>query len=66
MPKLKGKETLQNYKTEYVNQIREWIELHKAEIILAWWATYGFKPDNAELVHEMTDTGTKIYMRERK
>jgi len=65
LPNIEIKKKLQDYRTEYVDQVRRWIELHKTEIILAWSATYGFEPNKAEIVHEMTDTGTNIYMRER-
>ena len=49
--------------SEYFDQIRRWIELHKGEILLAWWATYGFEPGNAEVVTVYEKNGTRVFVR---
>jgi len=49
---------------QYYRQIEKWIGAHKGEILLAWWATYGFEPGKAEVVTVNEPNGTRIYVRE--
>ena len=48
-----------------VQEMKNRIHRMKDEILVAWFAYYGFEPGRAVIVEEQTEKGLNIYIRER-
>lgn len=47
-----------------IGEIREWIEIHRTALLLAWFAQYGFEPGKAVLEERRDLDGWSLRIRE--